>query len=372
MKHLFSIMIVCSIAVLAVGCHGKKNKSDADVQATLNQESVAALADSIVRSVVNGNPNVFNDALDKDGLRQKVSENSIVANGFEVQGGQDFFNKCLLVGNRAVDVVNNGGDFTVSNCYLKDSQYHIVFRTYDDFTVDFADYVVDTVKGKLKLKDAFLYSKGCLLSKDIESQMLFELMLLTNPDNEVHWLKDAAELSQQQLYAKSLQLLKTNKEALKAYAQFYQFYIANLSQTSKDFIADLEAMNEEVDERTILLHKLLYLVNVQKADAGKMALTQTEETIDQLIKHCGDDPVFLFLYGVKKMDVDCPAALECFETVKKSMSYVWDLWMSELKCYVSMKDEGGLDKCLKQGEQLYGLSSEELEGIKQQLLCAKK
>lgn len=371
MKHLYAVLIICAV-VVTVGCHGKKNKSEAEASATLNQETVAALADSIARSVVNGNPNVFNDALDKEGIKQLVSENTIVANGFDVQGGQDFFNKCLLVGNKAVAAVNNGGDFTVAHCYVKDNQYHIVFRTYDDFTIDFADYIVDTVKGKLKLKDAFLFSKGCLLSKDVESQMLFELMLLTNPDADVHWLKDAAELSQQKQYAKSLELLKMHKETLKDYAQFHQFYIADLSQTSRNFIADLDALKDEIDERTILLHKLLYLVNVPKSNSGNASLTQTEETIDQLIKHCGDDPVFLFLYGVKKMDVNCSDALECFETVKKSMPYVWDLWMSELKCYVSLKDEAGLDKCLKQGEELYGLSGDELAGIKQQLQTSKR
>lgn len=372
MKHLYAVMIFCAIAFATVGCHSRKSKADEAATVQLNQETVALFADSIARSVVNGNPNVFNEALDKEGIKQLVSENSIVANGFEVEGGRDFFNKCLLVGNQAVAAVNNGGDFTVSKCYVKDKQYHIVFRTYDDFTVDFADYVVDTVKGKLKLKDAFLFSKGCMLSKDIESQMLFELMVLTNPDAEIHWLKDAVQLSQQKQFAQSLELLKAHKEALKSYPQFNQFYIANLSQISKRFIADLDAMKDEVDERTLLLHKLLYLVNMPSVQAGNASLAQMEETIDKLIGYCGDDPVFLFLYGVKKMDVDCTEALACFETVKKSMPYVWDLWMSELKCYSSLKDDAGLNDCLKKGTDLYGLSSAELADIKQHLQSAKK
>jgi len=372
MKPISAAILFCAVALVMAGCHGKKNRSDDSAPVVLNEKTVAAFADSLARSVVNGNPNVFNDALDKEGIRQKVSENSIVSNGFEVKGASDFFNKCLLVGNKMVAAVNNGGDFTVSKCYVKDNQYHIIFRTYDDYTVDFADFIVDTVKGKLKLKDAFLYGKGCMLSKDVESQMLFELMLLTNPDADIHWLKDAAQLSQLKQYDKSLEMLKEHRNVLKEYAQFNQFYIANLSQTSKHFIADLDALKKEVDERTLLLHKLLYLVNVQGGNGGAAALAQTEETIDGLIKHCGDDPVFLFLYGVKKMDSNSAEALSCFETVKKSMPYIWDLWKSELKCYASLKDEAGLQDCLEKGRELYGLSDSELADMKQHLQSAKK
>ena len=358
------ILTFCLICVIGLqGCHKKANTEQTVEPVELNEQTVTAFAQGIADKIVHEQADALNNAFDEEHIRQLVSENSIVYSGFDVDGGKEYFENCLHLGNQAVKAVSNGGDFAFVKYYVKDQQHHIVFRTYDDFNLNFMDFVVDTVQGVLKIKDGFIYNMGCLLSKNIEYSMLFNLMLQTNPNDETHWLQTAQEQTINGQSARALQILTEHQEGLKEYPLYYQLLIANLYQSNpKNFIAQLDKLKDETDERYLLLHKLLYYFNEGK-------VTETENTVNELIPHTGDDPIYLLFYAKSCLNAkEYQRALDCLITAESALPLLWDLWYSELQCYKGLKDKDGFDQCLQRGKEAYGMSDDELSGIRKKLL----
>jgi len=356
------IVLVLILAVFAgVGCdRHKKNVSDNLEEITLTEASVTDFAKKIEQGILNGRADAINKVIDQAHIRQLVSENSIVYSGFDVEGGQAYFERCLQIGEQMVAAVNNGGDFAFTRQYSDNGKHHIVFRTYDNYVVNFYDFAVDTSGGKMLLQDGFIYNAGCLLSKNIEGAMLYNLMLKTNPDSEVKWLQQAEEQTKNSQAAKAIATLQEHQEGLKQYPAFYQLLIANLYQADRThFTSRLDNLKDEVDERYILLHKLLYFTNEGK-------VSETEACINALIPQVGDDPIFLFLYGYANLLAkQYEDALQCFVTVDKSMPLIWDLWQCELRCHKALKDDEGFEACLKRGKEAYGMSDAELAEMRQ-------
>lgn len=356
MKKTFFFALIITL-LLGAGCNRQKNNAKEHIEAVaLTEASVADFAKGIEQGILNGRADAIDKVIDKDNIRQLVSENSIVYSGFDVEGGQAFFERCLQVGQQMVEAVNNGGDFAFTRQYSDKGQHHIVFRTYDNYVVNFYDFTVDTSGGKLMIQDGFIFNAGCLLSKSVEGAMLYNLMLQTNPDSEVKWLLQAEEETKNAQHAKAITTLQSHKEALQQYPAYHQLLIANLHQTDRaHFATRLDALKDEIDERHLLLHKLLYYTNEGK-------VTETEECINALIPIVGDDPIFLFLYGYANLVAkDYDNALQCFVTVDKSMPLIWDLWQNELRCHKALKDNEGFEQCLKRGKDAYGMSDKEIQ-----------
>jgi len=346
-------------ATILCSCHNKKNNNDEAVGIEINEQSVTDFAKSIERGLWNGQADALNKVIDAAHIQQLVCENSIVYSGFDVEGGKAYFNSCLHLGERILDILNRGGDLAFTKYYTENSTHHIVFRTFDSFILNFYDFVVDTTAGKLMIQDGFIYDAGCLLSKDIQSRMLFNLMIQTNPESEVSYLKNAETLTQNNQSAKALSTLKEHKEALKEYPTFYQLYIANQYKMSpKTFINALDELQKDsLDNRYLSLHKLMYYAN--NGDA-----LQAEAIINQLIPSTGDDPIYMFLYGhTLQLAGNYAEALKCYQMVDKSMPLIWDLWYSELQCFKKLKDTEGYNQCLQKGKQTYGMSDSELEQL---------
>lgn len=359
-----SILIICFLGLLlGQGCHHKNKSEETNAPVELTEQTVTAFAQDIAKGIVQEHPDALNNAIDEESIRQLVSENSIVYSGFDVEGGKEYFEKCLHLGDQAVKAVSAGGDFAFTRYYFKNGEHHIVFRTYDDFNLNFMDFVVDTVNSELKLKDGFIYNTGSTLSKNIEYSMLLNLMLQTNPTDNAHWLQNAQELTMEGQSSEALQLLKAHKDELKEYPLYYQLYIANLYKSNaKNFIPQMENLKDEINERYMLLHKLLYYFNEGK-------ISNTEEVINQLIPHTGDDPIYLLFYGKACMNAkDYQRALDCLITAESALPLLWDLWYSELQCYKALKDTEGFDTCLQRGKQAYGMSDSDLAAVKKELL----
>ncbi len=359
MKHITYIALAVVLLLGLAGCKGKKAEEEHVQELELNEQTVTEFARQIATGIVNGHAEQLNNAFDAEHIRQLVSENSIVYSGFDVEGGEEYFEKCLHIGEQAVHAINEGGDFAFIKYYVKDNEHHVVFRTYNDFNLNFMDFVVDTVKGALKIKDGFVYNTGHLMSKNIEYSMLYNLMLQTNPNDEAHWLQEAQDATLANQSAKALKLLDEHKEGLKEYPLFYQLYIANLYKTApQQFIAKINGLNTEVDERYLLLHKLFYYFNEGKT-------LETENTVNALIPYTGDDPIYLLFYAKACLYAkDYERGLTCLKSAEEAMPLLWDLWYTELQCYKGLKDETGFDQCLQRGKDAYGMSDGELEEVR--------
>lgn len=352
MKHriLTYFVFPLFISMAVVGCKPKAATTEQSSSVVLNEQTAQSFATSIVRSMEAGDAAALNKAIDQAHIKILVCDNSIVYSGFDVEGGQAYFEHCLQLGDQVVNALEHGGDFAFVRSYQEDGHQRVVFRIYNDYIIDFYDCLLDTVQGKIMIEDCYVYSLGTQLSENVKYNMLYNLLLQTNPESEVRWLREAEELTASGRHREVVSLLKDHEEELKDYPLFYQLYLVNLYQDNpKSFLSRLDALKERLDPRYLLFHQLHGCYT-----GGDVA--GTERTVEQMIDYTGDDPIYLFLLGqAYENHKQYDKAVECYEILDKSMPLFWDLWQSELACYKVLKDQEAYDQCLRRGEEVFGL-----------------
>ena len=360
MKTIRLLSITSILLLIAGACH---HKTDIVEDIILDENSVTAFAMQIEQSVLNGNPEVYNEAFDKDYLKSLVRDNSIVNSSLDAEFGQNFFESNFHTGDEAVSLVDNGGDFKFVRYYLNetDGSHHIVFRTYNDFVLNFFDYIVDTLGAHLVIKDGFIYNTGNLFSDNIRENILLNVLYKTNPEGIPATLSHIKELGDQGKHKEALQLLKQHEEELSELSYYWQLYIANLYQTcpKAQYIDSLKHLeNKGIDQRMLLLHQVMFYLNEGMPEAN-------ESAINQLIEFAGDDPIFLLIFGKTNYYAkQYETALGCYETAEQYLPPLWDLWFGKLECYYAIKDQENFDLCLESAKQNYGMTEEELLALK--------
>ncbi|MCR4964621.1 MAG: hypothetical protein K6A41_03085 [Bacteroidales bacterium] len=303
----------------------------------------------MVRNLEIGDASALNNVIDNEHIKTLVCENSIVYSGFDVEGGQAYFDHCLQLGDQVVLALDNGGDFSFVRYYQDDAGHHAVFRIYNNFIIDFYDCILDTVSGQIMVEDCFVYSLGTNLSNNVKYNMLYNLLLQTNPDSEARWLREAEELTASGNHKGAVSVLQAHEGELKDYPLFYQLYLVNLYQDNpKTFLSKLDAIKNRIDPRYLLFHQL-------HSHYTEGNVSGTETTAGQMIAYTGDDPIYLFLLGQAYQNhKQYDKAVECYQILDESMPIFWDLWQSELLCYKKLKNQEAYDQCLRRGEEAFG------------------
>lgn len=363
-----SVLFVSLVILLAACSSSKKEAEDAIIA---DENTVTDFALRIEQSVLNGNPDVYNNAFDKEYLKSLIRDNSIVNSSLDADFGQEYFESNFHTGDEAVQVVDNGGDFKFVRYYMdgKDSSHHIVFRTYNDFILNFIDYKVDTLGGLLAIKDGFIYNTGRQFSDIIRENVLLNVLYKTNPEGTTSTLKHIKELGDEGKYKEAMRQLHQHEAELNELSYFWQLYIANLYQTcpKAQYIDSLNQLKVKgLDQRMLLLHQMLFYLNEGMVEAN-------DSIINQLIDYAGDDPIFLLIFGktnfyAKQYDT----ALGCYETAAEFLPPLWDLWFSKLECYHAMNDSEHFDLCLEEGKKNYGMTDEQLSAIKERHFSRQK
>ncbi|MBO4655038.1 MAG: hypothetical protein J5644_05800 [Bacteroidales bacterium] len=360
MKTIRTFFTVCALLLLAIACHHPKTSEDNII---LDENSVTAFALRIEQSVLNGNPKVYNEAFDKKYLKSLVRDNSIVNSSLDTDFGQDFFESNFHAGDEAVSLIDHSGDFKFVRYYFdeEDHRHHIVFRTYNDFILNFFDYIVDTLGNEMVIKDGFIYNTGGKFSDNIRENILLNVLYKTNPEGITATLSQIKELGSQGKHKEALQLLQQHETELSNLSYYWQLYIANLYQTcpKECYIDSLKQLETKgLDQRMLLLHQVMFYLNEGMPEAN-------ESTINQLIEYAGDDPIFLLVFGKTNYYAkQYETALACYETAGQYLPPLWDLWYGQLECLHALHDTESFNQCLEAAKQNYGMTDEEVTKLK--------
>lgn len=354
-------LLLILIFTFFASCKEKKIETEENSPVKLNRESIEIFAGYLENSVILNNPDPFNRAFDKDYIRKQISDNSIVYSSLDTDFGQAFFESNFRQGDKSVDVVNRGGDFKFVKYYEKEGKHHVIFRHYRDHALKIDDYIVDTLQGEIKIRDGFGYSVSTTFVNQVRYNMLFDIMQRTNPEGSTQYFNQIRELLQNRKGEEALRILETNREFLEEYPLFIQYYLQSLMQVDPDnFMENIDQLERDgrLDPRSLLLHKFLYCVNMGKIE-------EVERTAMELIRFTGDDPIYLFMFGLAYFYAqDYDAALYCYENALTGMPMIWDLWYNTLECYQRLNAMEKFDEILLKGKDLYGLNDSELEEIK--------
>ncbi|MCQ2272768.1 MAG: hypothetical protein MJZ72_08305 [Bacteroidales bacterium] len=364
MKKIYLLLLVLITCLLS--CN-RKNDDHEISTIILDENSVTAFAEHIEQSLLNGDPELLNKAFDRDYLKSIIRDNSIVNSSLDADFGQEYFDDNFHLGNELCQYIDNGGDVKFVRYYIdnENNAYHIVFRSYHDFILNFYDFQVDTLQDEIVIKDGFVYNTACLFSDNIRENVLLNVLYRTNPEGVTKVLGDLKMLTDEGKAKEAMIELKAHKEELKNLSVYWQFYIVNLFKTSDkyNFIEELDSLrNQGVDERMLLLHKLMFQLNEGRVEAN-------ESTINELINHTGDDPIYLLFFGKTLSNAHrYEEAATCYETASEYLPPLWDLWHGTLECYHHLGEKEKFEECLAKGKDNYGMSDDELEEVKAQLL----
>lgn len=352
--HSSIVLAFFLLATCVFGCKPKTEKETVPVRQALDKESVTVFARQMIYSVTHGDATFCNSAFDQKGIKAKIAENSLVNSSLDTDFGKAFLEENFHYGDQLLNVMEQGGDVAFQQYYEKDGQHHILIRTYQDFGIKIEDFVVDTVDNQLKITDGFLYNISSTFSDYVKYMILYNVLQKTDPEGSTRYFAQCDELLKNKKEKEALQLLENQRELLKE----YPFYTQQLLQAA--FLAnpakfpDFLKKHDELDERSRLIHLLLYYAN-----GGYV--NETEETIESLIDLTGDDPIYLFFFArtnlIAKRYED---ALICLDNVVNALPPLWDIWQMRADCLYHLdKNDAFIENILK-GRDLYGLSNDEL------------
>lgn len=357
MKKSFIIFttVIFILGAFTISC--KRGGVKGSEKITLDSLHIIEFAMEIENSVLQGDTLFYVDAFDKEYLKTKLQDNSIAFSSLDASFGKHYFERYFQkIGTSATNAVENGGDFKFVNYYVKDKQHHIVMRTYEDYSVKIEDWILHIVDNKIKIKEGFLYNTSSTLSNDLIYYLHYHVMEITNPDGVTPNLVKANGLLMAGREKEALKILDKNKEFLKQYPSYWQIYLSCLYNIdSKNYISKLEALKEEgYDERSILLHKLLFYANTGDSDNSK-------EIVERLIIFTGDDPIYLFLYGkALNLEGDYKNGAVCFQNLEIAMPLLWDVWCEKLESYYHLGEVDNFKRSAILGVEAFGMTEDEL------------
>ena len=357
MKNIsFLSILFCISLIMITSCKSINNNIEEVEKVELNLSTATLFARQIESSVSMANPDFFNKAFDENDIKKTISDNSIIYSSFDTDFGNLFFESNFKLGDEAVSIIDHGGDVRAIHTYEQNGEYHIIVRTYRDFHINIDDYVLDTVNNQIKIKDGFNYNFSTSFSNKARYNMLFNILNKTNSEGVTSLLIEANNLLNAKKTQEARKLLIENKELLKEYPIYWQLYIQSVYESDKkgylQFLDNLKV--EGFDERSILLHKLLFFTHQGKVE-------ETEQIVNEIIEYTGDDPIYLFFFGLANFNAgEYESALYCYENVTTGMPMIWDIWHCKLECYYKLNWRESFDDALELGKDLYGIDDGEL------------
>ncbi len=356
---LKKILAFLAIIIFFSCCKSNRQEKEPEADMLPDETTVTVFGRQIENSVLDGNPAFYNNAFDKSRIKETISDNSIVYSSFDTDFGKTFFEHNFMLGDFAVEAVNNGGDIRFVRYYEENGEHHIVIRLYEDFGLKINDYIVDTVNNELKIREGFLYDLSTSLTNNVRYNMLFDVMNQTDPSGNTAMLINAKTMLENEQYRQARQYLEDNYAFLHEYPYYNLYHIGSVYHSDPKYFPEfLDQMEQNgFDRRSVLFHKLLFYTEQGMPE-------ETEETVNELISFTGDDPIYLFFYGRANYIRDnYEIALYCYENAATGMPVIWDLWYGKLQCYTQMGDREGLSQTLEEGKILYGLSEKEINEI---------
>lgn len=354
-KLLLFVVIVIILSAFISSCNRKGVKGSDKV--TLDSLHVTEFAMQIENAVLQGDTLLYANAFDKEYLKTKLQDNSIAFSSLDASFGKYYFERYFQkIGIAAVAAIDNGGDFKFVNYYVKENEHHIVMRTYDDFSIKIEDWIVHIVDNKIKIKEGFLFNSSTTLSNDLIYYLHYHVMEITNPDGVTPNLVKANGLLLAGKEKEALKILEKNKELLKQYPTYWQIYFSCLYEAdSKNYISKLDLLKKEgFDERTLLLHKLLFYANTGSSESVR-------QIVERLITFTGDDPIYLFLYAkALNLEGDYKNGVICFQNLETAMPLLWDVWCEKLECYYHLGEVDNFKKNAILGYEAFSMTEAEL------------
>jgi tetratricopeptide (TPR) repeat protein len=177
----FFIFLFTSLLIIS-GCKTKEKP--------LTHEEVKQFAKDLEISMEKRDGSFFNEAIDKKELikRSGISDNKS-GKGFAsgMQQGMD-------LGTKLVNSFTKGATYKIVKQYEKDNIHHVIFRLYDDGSLNYHDLELKRTGSEVKVADMFIYTGGEKFSETIKSLYDQFSGLIDKTTGKEDWIKSMPKI----------------------------------------------------------------------------------------------------------------------------------------------------------------------------------
>lgn len=158
-----TIAFSLSAALLFASCNAEKEQP-------VTPGEAKDFARQVQSSIEKRNPDFYNTAIDKKTFLKKAG----LSSGKNARSFGSGLDERLRMGTTMVNSLSKKGTYQLVKQYEKDGKQHVLFRMYDDGSLNYHDIELVKTGKEVKIGDIFVYTSGEYLSETIKN--LFEQM----------------------------------------------------------------------------------------------------------------------------------------------------------------------------------------------------
>ena len=155
-------------------------------QEPLTAAEAKDFARQLQSSVERRESDFFNEAIDKDIFLKKIGLNQNGSDGKAFTSG--ILSK-LNIGTQLTGSISKKATYQLVKQYEKDNKQHLIFRLYDNGSLNYHDLELTKTDKKVKVADLFIYTSGELLSETLHNLFL-QMKQVMNKDEmeDADWI----------------------------------------------------------------------------------------------------------------------------------------------------------------------------------------
>ena len=136
----------------------------------ITAEEVRQFSRELESSVEKRDPAFFNEAIDRDEMARRAG----VGDSKKAKDFTRGMRNAANMGTKIIQSISKNATYELVKQYEKDGTHHIIFRLYDDGSINYHDLELIRKKDQLKIADIFVYTTGEPMSATLKN--LFDQM----------------------------------------------------------------------------------------------------------------------------------------------------------------------------------------------------
>ena len=305
----------------------------------VTKEEALDFAYKIESSLRDGRHEVFDSLFHETVFSQKVAEGAGAKSDKSFLKGVRQGLRNMQLGKEILGSMKEQGTYELVNHYVKDNNYHLVFRLYAADGINYHDMELIKMDGRIHAADMYIYMNGETFSKTLSSVMatMFDYVKEKDKsavDQYAWYMKEVKTLMAQQKYAEA----KATLEKLPAEFQKEKLFRSLNLQISSQ-LGD-EAYREALDEFELNYAAdagaQLALIDAYFLKKDYKKVLRAIDVVDSAVNH---DPVLHYYRALAYSQMnDVANTVKCLETLQKEKPGFGDGMLELIANYVEMED----------------------------------
>ncbi len=183
------------ISLILLSCKTKNNKAANTPFETATNSEAKDFAKRLQSSIEKKDATFFDDAIDKEAFLKKIG---LIDNGKDASAFKKGLTDKMNIGTQLINSITKNGSYQLVKQYEKDKIQHLIFRLYDQGSLNYHDLELGKHDKEVKIDDIYVYTSGELLSETLNTlyNQMKSLMESGQVSDEDNWLSIVPQIRQ--------------------------------------------------------------------------------------------------------------------------------------------------------------------------------